>query len=85
MGKQILDKTKKDQTTKNQHLKKKRLSKRFNRLKITAKDKQYRGVLYVAHLPKGFNEKELKAFFNQFGEVSKIRVSRSTKVIQWCV
>jgi len=31
------------------------------------------------HLIKGFNEKELKGFFNQFGEVSKLRVSRSKK------
>jgi len=37
------------------------------------------GIIYIGHLPKGFNEKELKGFFNQFGEVSKLRVSRSKK------
>ena len=38
-----------------------------------------RGVLYVGHLPKGFNESELKNFFQQFGQVTKLRVSRSVK------
>ena len=38
-----------------------------------------RGVLYIGHLPKGFNESELKQFFSQFGEVTKLRVSRSVK------
>jgi nucleolar protein 15 len=33
----------------------------------------------VGHLPHGFNEKELKGFFEQFGEVSRLRVSRSKK------
>jgi nucleolar protein 15 len=28
-------------------------------------------------LPKGFNEQELKKFFTQFGEISKLRVARS--------
>ena len=38
-----------------------------------------RGILYVGHLPKGFNETELKNFFQQFGQVTKLRVSRSVK------
>ena len=36
-------------------------------------------MLYVGHLPKGFNETELKQFFQQFGQVTKLRVSRSVK------
>ena len=39
-----------------------------------------RGIIYVGHLPKGFNERELKSFFNQFGDVTKLRVSRSKSV-----
>lgn len=31
----------------------------------------------MGHLPKGFNEDELKKFFSQFGEVTKLRVARS--------
>lgn len=54
-----------------------RLSRRFHKLKV--KSGKGRGVLYVGHLPKGFNETELKNFFTQFGEVTKLRVSRSVK------
>ena len=38
-----------------------------------------RGIIYVGHLPKGFNERELMSFFKQFGDVTKLRVSRSKK------
>lgn len=61
--------------------KKRVLSKRFNKLRIKAKDRKQKGVVYVGHLPKGFNEEQLKDFFKQFGIISRIRVSRSTKVI----
>ena len=54
-----------------------RLSRRFHKLKV--KSGKGRSVLYVGHLPKGFNETELKNFFTQFGEVTKLRVSRSVK------
>lgn len=35
--------------------------------------------MYIGHLPKGFEEQELRKFFTQFGEVTKLRVSRSKK------
>lgn len=38
------------------------------------------GVLYVAHLPRGLFEPQLKAYFKQFGTVLRVRVSRSKKV-----
>ncbi|XP_056611183.1 MKI67 FHA domain-interacting nucleolar phosphoprotein [Triplophysa dalaica] len=37
------------------------------------------GVLYVAHLPRGLFEPQLKAYFKQFGTVLRVRVSRSKK------
>jgi hypothetical protein len=39
-----------------------------------------RGVVYLGHLPFGFFEAQLKSFFSQFGEVTRLRVSRSKKV-----
>eukprot|EP00884_Botryococcus_braunii_P011597 jgi/Botrbrau1/20438/Bobra.145_2s0003.1 len=36
-------------------------------------------VIYIGHLPHGFYEEELKAFFSQFGTVTKVRVSRNKK------
>ncbi|KAL3792379.1 hypothetical protein ACHAW5_010780 [Stephanodiscus triporus] len=36
-------------------------------------------VIYLGHLPVGFEEREITAFLNQFGNVNRCRVSRSTK------
>ena len=58
-------------------LKGRRLSRRFHKLKVKADDNK--GIIYVGHLPRGFNEKELKGFFEQFGDVSKLIVARSKK------
>jgi nucleolar protein 15 len=60
--------------------KKRILSKRFNKLRIKTKDRKEKGIVYIGHLPKGFNEEELKGFFTQFGVITRIRVSRSSKV-----
>lgn len=38
------------------------------------------GVIYVAHLPVGLSEPELKSYFEQFGKVLRLRLSRSKKV-----
>ncbi|XP_067301193.1 MKI67 FHA domain-interacting nucleolar phosphoprotein [Pseudorasbora parva] len=37
------------------------------------------GVLYVGHLPRGLCEPQLKSYFQQFGKVTRLRVSRSKK------
>ncbi|EST04532.1 RNA recognition motif domain protein [Kalmanozyma brasiliensis GHG001] len=37
------------------------------------------GVLYIGRLPRGFFEKQLKAYFTQFGDVTRLRVSRNKK------
>lgn len=57
---------------------KSKISSRFNKLRLPAVNNK-NAVVYVGHLPKGFNETELKKFFTQFGDVSKLRVSRSKK------
>lgn len=36
-------------------------------------------VLYLGHLPKGFEEEQLRSYFAQFGDVTRVRVSRSKK------
>ena len=56
-----------------------KMVRRFNKLRLKAEESGKRGIVYVGHLPKGFNEEELKKFFGQFGTVSKLRVSRSKK------
>ncbi|KAL8271341.1 hypothetical protein Esti_004780 [Eimeria stiedai] len=38
-----------------------------------------RGIIYIGHLPVGFMEPQLRAFFSQFGEVTRVRLFRSRK------
>lgn len=38
-------------------------------------------MIYIGHLPFGFEEFQVADFFKQFGEVSRSYVSRSPKVI----
>ena len=37
------------------------------------------GVVYLGHVPHGFYEKEMRAFFTQFGAVTRLRLSRSKR------
>ncbi|KAI9250622.1 mki67 interacting nucleolar phosphoprotein [Sporodiniella umbellata] len=37
------------------------------------------GVIYLGRIPHGFYEKEMKAYFKQFGSVGRVRVARSRK------
>ncbi|KAM9254077.1 LOW QUALITY PROTEIN: MKI67 FHA domain-interacting nucleolar phosphoprotein-like [Dugong dugon] len=37
------------------------------------------GVLYVGHIPQGLFEPQLKAYFSQFGTVTRLKLSRSKK------
>ena len=56
-----------------------KLTKRFNKLRLKPEHLKSRGIIYIGHLPKGFEEDELKKFFTQFGKITKTRVSRSKK------
>nr|KAG5705654.1 hypothetical protein BaRGS_026593 [Batillaria attramentaria] len=38
-----------------------------------------RGVIYLGHIPHGFFEPQMKEFFSQFGQVTRIKLSRSKK------
>lgn len=38
-----------------------------------------RGVIYVGRLPHGFYEEELRKYFSQFGDISRLRLSRNRK------
>ncbi|XP_041459023.1 MKI67 FHA domain-interacting nucleolar phosphoprotein-like [Lytechinus variegatus] len=37
------------------------------------------GVVYVSHIPHGFFEPQMKKFFSQFGNIKRLRLSRSKK------
>eukprot|EP01031_Cornospumella_fuschlensis_P024220 gene24220-29290_t len=36
-------------------------------------------IVYLGHVPEGFNEKLMKKFFNQYGEVTRIKLFKSLK------
>lgn len=54
-------------------VKKNRSKRPFNALKAN------RGVVFIKHIPHGFYEQQLKAYFEQFGTVTRTRVARSKK------
>lgn len=43
------------------------------------KEKLTPGVIYVGHLPPGLYETQIRAYFSQFGTVTRFRLSRSKK------
>ncbi|KAL4402265.1 nucleolar protein [Malassezia pachydermatis] len=43
------------------------------------KDKEEVGVVYIGRLPHGFFEDQLKAYFEQFGDINRLRLSRNKK------
>jgi len=42
-------------------------------------DEPDRGVVYLGHIPKGFFEPQMRKFFSQFGQLRRLRLSRSAK------
>ena len=39
------------------------------------------GVVYMGHIPHGFYEEEMRGFFSQFGELTRLRLARNPKVL----
>lgn len=49
------------------------------KLPSASEDATKTGVVYIGHVPHGFYEREMRHYFKQFGEVSRLRLSRSKK------
>ncbi|KAH6913294.1 RNA binding protein [Coprinopsis sp. MPI-PUGE-AT-0042] len=47
--------------------------------KAKKKPTEDRGVLFLGRVPHGFFEDQMKAYFSQFGEVTRVRLSRNKK------
>ena len=52
-------------------------TKKLKSIKSTEKDTP--GVVYVGRIPHGFYEHEMRTYFTQFGDLSRLRLSRSVK------
>jgi len=70
-----------DQERQKEHSKKFKKSKKNK--KTSKEDERFQsgnpGVIFISHLPHGFFEPQLKGFFNNFGDVLRLRLSRSKK------
>ncbi|KAM8706428.1 hypothetical protein ACLKA7_010667 [Drosophila subpalustris] len=55
------------------------LKKRMPKDKPQAKERPQRGVVFIKHLPHGFFEQQLRAYFKQFGHVTRVRLGRSER------
>ncbi|KAH8311497.1 hypothetical protein KR044_006644 [Drosophila immigrans] len=55
------------------------LKKRLPKAKKEEKQRPERGVVLVKHLPHGFFEQQLRAYFRQFGNVTRLRLARSER------
>lgn len=43
------------------------------------------GVIYIGHLPWGFDDKGIKKYFQQFGKITRIMVPKSKKVVKFLI
>ncbi|XP_069120413.1 MKI67 FHA domain-interacting nucleolar phosphoprotein-like [Argopecten irradians] len=48
-------------------------------IKAKTQNKAPKGVIYLGHIPRGFFEPQMKSFFQQFGTVTRLKLSRSKK------
>jgi nucleolar protein 15 len=39
-----------------------------------------KGTLYLGRIPHGFYEEQIKEYFSQFGDVTRLRLARNRKV-----
>ncbi|KAH8420744.1 hypothetical protein KR222_003657 [Zaprionus bogoriensis] len=55
------------------------LKKKLPKEKPKAKPRPERGVVFIKHLPHGFFEQQLRQYFKQFGNVTRVRLARSER------
>jgi len=55
------------------------VKRKLDKAKAKRKPSEQAGVIYLGRLPHGFYEDQLKAYFSQFGTVTRLRLSRNKK------
>jgi nucleolar protein 15 len=55
-------------------------SRREQRFIMNAFQATETGVVYLGRIPHGFYEEQMRAYFSQFGDISRLRLSRNKKV-----
>jgi RNA recognition motif-containing protein len=69
-----------DQEVTKKEYKKSRMKNLEKNIEILEANDTKTGVIYIGHLPWGFDEVGLKKYFEQFGKITRILVPRSSKV-----
>lgn len=69
----------KNRSVKNRKKGKKRSKQTADADEDEVEEKPTPAVVYLGHIPHGFYEQEMRGYFNQFGEVKRLRLSRSLK------
>jgi len=49
-------------------------------LSLQASSSDECGVIYVGHIPRGFYEPQMRKYFSQFGQITRLKLSRSKRV-----
>lgn len=57
-----------------------KLTKKEKKARSNKSEPSNRGVVYLSRIPHGFYEKEMHAYFTQFGEVTRLRLCRNRQV-----
>eukprot|EP00442_Polarella_glacialis_P055210 CAMPEP_0115090164 /NCGR_PEP_ID=MMETSP0227-20121206/25230_1 /TAXON_ID=89957 /ORGANISM="Polarella glacialis, Strain CCMP 1383" /LENGTH=325 /DNA_ID=CAMNT_0002481185 /DNA_START=102 /DNA_END=1079 /DNA_ORIENTATION=+ len=52
---------------------------RFQEESTQAEKSEPKGVIYLGHIPNGFFEPQMQQYFSQFGQVTRMRLSRSKR------
>ncbi|XP_037891576.1 MKI67 FHA domain-interacting nucleolar phosphoprotein-like [Glossina fuscipes] len=55
------------------------LEKKIKKQKRASKPIKNRGVVFIKHLPHGFFEEQMRHYFSQFGDVTRLRLVRSKR------
>jgi nucleolar protein 15 len=54
----------------------------IDKFSLTMKQAQDRGVIFMSRLPHGFYEDQLRGYLSQFGDVTRLRISRNKRVLR---
>ncbi|KAI9209700.1 uncharacterized protein BJ171DRAFT_484807 [Polychytrium aggregatum] len=55
------------------------IKEKIKKVKVAPSSSSSAGVVYVGRIPHGFYEQQMRMYFSQFGEVSRLRLSRNKK------
>ncbi|KAL1957149.1 hypothetical protein VTO42DRAFT_6292 [Malbranchea cinnamomea] len=55
----------------------KQIKRKLRKMKMREEEPEEPGVVYVSRIPHGFYEHEMRAYFSQFGTITRLRLSRN--------